>query len=35
MLLGRRCDSPPDTCAPRQLSAMDPLFSVASTITAT
>jgi hypothetical protein len=26
--------SPPDTCARRQLSAMDPLFSVSSTITA-
>ena len=31
---GGRCDSPPDICAPRQLSAMEPLFSLASTITA-
>ena len=34
-ILGRRCDSPPDTCAPRRLSAMDPLFSVASTVGST
>jgi len=24
---GRQCDSPPDMCAPRQLSATEPLFS--------
>src|SRR5262249_83135 len=30
---GRQCDSPPDICAPRQLSAMELLFSLASTIT--
>ena len=35
IIKGRQCDSPPDICAPRQLSAMEPLFSLASTITAT
>src|SRR5258707_12277642 len=34
IIKGRQCDSPPDICAPRQLSAMEPLFSLASTITA-
>jgi hypothetical protein len=26
ILKGRQCDSPPDVCAPRQLSAMDLIF---------
>src|SRR6478672_10284645 len=34
IIKARRCDSPPDVCAPRQLSAMEPLFRLASTITA-
>jgi ketosteroid isomerase-like protein len=35
IIKGPQCDSPPDICAPRQLSAMEPFFSLASTITNT
>src|SRR5262249_13689374 len=31
---GRQCDSPPDICAPRQLSAMEPLFNHRDTVLA-
>src|SRR4051794_25805548 len=27
IIKGRQCDNPPDTCAPRRLSATEPLFS--------